>query len=336
MNETAFRLLTEMEERLRSNPEYMANLFAIYQQQTESDNEKLAEELHIKLETLLRLALCKCPDTNSDTFMAQVEQLAGYAGVKSIILSGVIKRARLSPKEVPPVKTPIMVGEVIPELSSQPAIRRLVAAFSSRLTPVIASALILVAVSVVYLNRKAIVSQWIFNAGGQSVPETVRESIELPQETPAGGELIAKAVSEKMPDAKSTAKLSSKQPGKRAPQDLQAMIFVRVDLDEYRTFREIQTEEENRRAIRLPRSRTRISFKLPAGSANGTYLVQVVDAFNKPLVTGKAKSVNGKTLDVTLDAGNLEEKSYRLCISRKDEAPDYYLVIVEKYRNSKK
>jgi hypothetical protein len=337
MDETAFRLLTEMRQRLRSNPEYLANLFGVYQQQTELDDEGLAEELQVGRENLIRLALCRCPDTNSDAFVAQVKQLASYAGVETTILLRVIQQARLLQKEARPRGKPIAVGELVSRSSSQSAFRDFAAAFSGHATPILVSALILATVTagVFYLYREIVAPQKVSDVKAQSVPDSNTESFEQPQERPSGGNLIAKATTEKFPGAESTGKLSSKHATKRASQELRVIASVRIDLDEYQTLREAQTEEERKRAIKLPKSRTRISFKLPEGSANGTYFVQVVDAFNKPLVTSKAKSANGKMLTVTLDARSLEEKPYRLCISRKGEAPGYYLVIVEKEKNSK-
>jgi hypothetical protein len=96
--------------------------------------------------------------------------------------------------------------------------------------------------------------------------------------------------------------------------------------------RDLHRSNEPEILIKLPQSRTRISFRLLEGNGKGAYLVCITNAFNKPLVSTKAISADGKILRVVLDATSLEAKTYRLYISREGEAPDYYYAVIEKMK----
>jgi hypothetical protein len=80
-----------------------------------------------------------------------------------------------------------------------------------------------------------------------------------------------------------------------------------------------------RRVITLTPERQRLRLRMPQGSAVGHYTVKVVDAYGKPVLT-TAGRFDGRVLTVDLDLRGLPAKSYRLCISRKGEAPDCYLM----------
>lgn len=332
MNETAFRLLTAMRERLQNHPAYLANSFRIYQQQTSLDDQGLAKQLHTDPQQVLRLALCKCPDTAAPAFTRQVEELAAYAEVDATRLAHLIKEAQRLQRPLAR-KTRQKVLAAVPT-----AWRGFTLALPKPLLPLLTSVLILAAV---YTGVRYVTDET--TSPPALAEEPTHQATPAPERASSGSPEIANAptatagTTAAAQPAKTANAHSRLQPNrKRAAQEVTTIAFIKVDLTEHQTLRQAQREEPPRKSIRLPQARTRILFTLPEGSPNGIYSVLIVDAFNKPLVSRKAKSTDGKTLNVTLDASVLEEKTYRLCISRKGEAPGYYQVIVEKEKNPRK
>jgi hypothetical protein len=85
------KLLQGMAERLRNDPDFMAKTLRLYKQQEDCDDEEVARELETSQSILLRLALCKRPDSTAQ-IDAQVQQLSDYTGIEATTLSRLIKQ----------------------------------------------------------------------------------------------------------------------------------------------------------------------------------------------------------------------------------------------------
>lgn len=91
-------------------------------------------------------------------------------------------------------------------------------------------------------------------------------------------------------------------------------------------------DRHRQRVINLAPDRQRLRLRMPRGSARGRYMVRILDAFGKSVVSTAANS-DGKTLTVDLDLRGLDAKKYRLCLARNGEAPDCYLMNVDEQRS---
>src|SRR5215211_4147763 len=102
MKEQSVKLMAQMANRLSMNRDFMANTLKRYQQLQALDDEELARELATSLAMLVRLALCKRPDTTAQTFDEQMQHLSVYTGIDALLLSRVIRQAE-SPSLQPAV-----------------------------------------------------------------------------------------------------------------------------------------------------------------------------------------------------------------------------------------
>jgi len=71
-------------------------------------------------------------------------------------------------------------------------------------------------------------------------------------------------------------------------------------------------------------------LRLPETGTAGKYTVSLIDAFGDVLLKEPAVSSDGVKLQVKFDLRRVTPKKYRLRLSRKDEAPAFYDVIVRK------
>lgn len=317
------RLLTGIAEHLRHNPDFMAETLGLYQQQEGLTDERLAQRLGISQALLLQLALCKRPNPTAKNFSVQLQQLADYTGIEPHKLSSIIRQVN-SNKELSRGKTAWVrfSASVL-----QAAIFRL------RIVSFQQSALLACGcfIALVYLGVfwwQSATNHLQENPGIALLPEKANEPTDTTSAAPQGSKPLMGAAGGQL-DRPSTLK-SRTRPAKRVEREVSLLATVSVDLDEYKTMRNRQQSSEARKMIRLPQSRTRIVFNLPEGLVKGVYSILIIDAFNKPLVSSKARSTDGKTLTVVLDTTGLEAKSYRLCITHEGEAPNYYLVVIEK------
>ena len=99
-----------------------------------------------------------------------------------------------------------------------------------------------------------------------------------------------------------------------------ALHVARVDLRNYSPQRGNEPGEESP-PLRIEQKPTVFMIRLPDGSPRGTYSASIVDAFGKPIKTRTTYSADGKRLTATLDLHNLQNQTYRLCVSRADEPP---------------
>ncbi len=110
-------------------------------------------------------------------------------------------------------------------------------------------------------------------------------------------------------------------------------LALKLDLNAYPPLGGLNrggTDREELKTIKLPQARLQLELTLPSGSAPGHYRVSLADAFDKPLAHSTAFSPAGNRLTVLLDLRRLSQQTYRLCLRRGDEAPDYYQVEVTK------
>ena len=80
--------------------------------------------------------------------------------------------------------------------------------------------------------------------------------------------------------------------------------------------------------LQIEQKLTAFSITLPESSPPGAYSVSIVDAFGKAINTRISNSVDGKRLTATLNLDNLKSQKYRLCVSRSDEPPNCYPVVI--------
>lgn len=80
--------------------------------------------------------------------------------------------------------------------------------------------------------------------------------------------------------------------------------------------------------LQIEEKPTAFMITLPERSPTGRYSVSIVDAFGKTIKTRTSYSVDGKRLTATLNLNNLKSEKYRLCVSRSDEPPNCYPVVI--------
>jgi hypothetical protein len=107
--------------------------------------------------------------------------------------------------------------------------------------------------------------------------------------------------------------------------------IVEINLKEDGLMRGGNEADGKQRIINLSPERQRLRLQMPEGNLSGRYIVKIVDAFGKSLITTMAHS-NGRTLTVDLDLRGLTAKKYRLCTERDGEAPDCYLVSINEQK----
>jgi hypothetical protein len=106
-----------------------------------------------------------------------------------------------------------------------------------------------------------------------------------------------------------------------------ATHVARVDLRNYSPQRGNETGGEPP-ALQIEQEPTAFTITLPEGSPPGTYSVSILDAFGKPIKTRISYSADGKRLTAILNLDNLRNQKYRLCVSRSDEPPNCYPIVI--------
>jgi hypothetical protein len=95
MNETPIpgtNQLKLLAAKLKDNHGFMAWILSTYQQKEYIDDDHLMAQLKTNPEMFVRLALCKCPDSNSSIFASQVREIATYTNIDPEILANVIRQ----------------------------------------------------------------------------------------------------------------------------------------------------------------------------------------------------------------------------------------------------
>lgn len=78
MDLDADKVLVQLARSLRHDPRFMSHALATHYRQDELDVIPLAEDLGISHALLIRLALCRRPDSTSEEFANQVREIADY------------------------------------------------------------------------------------------------------------------------------------------------------------------------------------------------------------------------------------------------------------------
>lgn len=102
---------------------------------------------------------------------------------------------------------------------------------------------------------------------------------------------------------------------------------AQVDLRDYSPQRGNEAGEEPA-PMQIEQKPTAFVITLPDGSPPGTYSVSILDAFGKPIKTRTSYSADGKRLTAALNLDNLRNQKYRLCVSRSDEPPNCYPIVI--------
>src|SRR5687767_8871304 len=84
--------LSALVKRLEKDPKYMAWILASYQRQEKISENKLLEKLQISHETLLRLALCISPNTESIEFHEHVRKISSYCNIDGLLIVNIIRQ----------------------------------------------------------------------------------------------------------------------------------------------------------------------------------------------------------------------------------------------------
>lgn len=122
-NESDVRTLRQlrlMADKLQDDPTTMAWIIRTYQKQEKILFVKLSELLKTTEPGLTKLALCKRPDTGSDEFGRQVEQIANYTKIDLILLTNLIRQVEsvAAFSEKPGTNNPVLQNNVQPSYSA--------------------------------------------------------------------------------------------------------------------------------------------------------------------------------------------------------------------------
>jgi hypothetical protein len=85
-------LLSTLARRLRSDPQYMAHVLAVFQSQENLTDEELVQELGTLPELVVRLSLCRRPLPSSTQFAEQVRELADYTLMDAARLANILRQ----------------------------------------------------------------------------------------------------------------------------------------------------------------------------------------------------------------------------------------------------
>ncbi|GEM_PF-1375812 len=78
--------------RLEKDDRFMASILARYQKQEKITEFKLAEQLRTVPEMLIRLALCKSPNPNSNSFAEQISEISTYTSIELALLLNLVRQ----------------------------------------------------------------------------------------------------------------------------------------------------------------------------------------------------------------------------------------------------
>jgi hypothetical protein len=87
-----FRQLKLMATKLQNDPTTMAWIIGTYQKQERLSWDKISRVLRTTEDGLVKLALCKRPNTNSGDFKQQLAQLAAYTNIDLVLLTNMIRQ----------------------------------------------------------------------------------------------------------------------------------------------------------------------------------------------------------------------------------------------------
>jgi len=92
ISQQTLRQMQIMVNKLRTDPSYMAWVIDTYQKQERISAYKFIELTNINEEILVKLSLCRRPDTNSVEFVKQIKQISEYTKIDSQFLVNIIRQ----------------------------------------------------------------------------------------------------------------------------------------------------------------------------------------------------------------------------------------------------
>jgi hypothetical protein len=296
MNGDDFEILKQFARRLQSDPAFMAYALARYQKKKNLDESQLARRLGAPAEMIVRLAMCKSPDTSSQDFADHLRQLSDYTLIKESALKEVLHFGKDSSGDNGFL---ISLAKKIRAAFSHPTL------IGGR-SQIIFCAL----VAILLIAAGMTLRLWMRDGVGTEAEKRGSEP-EMPPST----------------DSETPQPKKDETVTQTAGTKSRAMT-IRIALDDRAILRG-DADDERRAAIRLESRLSNLLCVLPEGNIKGAYRVRILDAFGKSVASATGRSPDGRTLSVLLDLRKLERKKYRLCISRSGEAPDCYPAIIE-------
>jgi hypothetical protein len=294
-NDESIRLLAALAERLREDPQFMAHTLAAYQRRERLDDAALARWLGAAPEMLVRLALCRRPESNAPDFAERARELADYTLIDETRLIALIRRADSLIEPSPHAGQPGSIADALA------AIRHWTGTLARPPVPVVASTILLIAA----LSASVLIWQ---------MKRTALEPI-IARHDPAP--VITS------PTPTPDAALATK------PTPPELVTQARVRLADYQTLRDVtEAGRGERKPIELPAARARLALELPERSVKGLYRFSIVDADGNTLKAAQERSRDGKTLTITINLKRLAGKASRLGVGRVGEAPYFYPVVI--------
>jgi hypothetical protein len=95
MSETPLNTIEQLKllaKRLQTNEEFMSFVLAAYQRREHIDDDHLMVQFNTTPEMLIRLALCKRPNTNVASFSSQLREISAYTKIDPGLLANVIRQ----------------------------------------------------------------------------------------------------------------------------------------------------------------------------------------------------------------------------------------------------
>jgi hypothetical protein len=315
-----FRLLAH---KLASNPNFMAHVLAVYQNQQGLDEEGIARKLGTLPEMIVRLALCKRPDASSADFDDRISELSDFTLIDEASLTEVLQRVdALAEQEATAPERAAQKFRGLRTLESLLAALRsqastlTIAPRLAFLTTIVFVALLIGALAWRELTRVPATNSAINEQARSARPPSASSPNRI-SDAPAPTALPPTVTGDE-PAPKGMSKASNPE--------LIAKATVELAFDDAALLRDAESLAEEK-IVRLRPVRTRFVLTLPEGTSRGTYNVSMVDAYGKPIIMRAGSSPDGKLLKVVLDMEGLQGK-FRLCVSRQGEAPDCYPVLV--------
>jgi len=111
------------------------------------------------------------------------------------------------------------------------------------------------------------------------------------------------------------------------------LLAINLNLNGYRGLGDITrggSRREEEKKIKLPPLRALFKLRLRRGSEAGLYRISVVDPNGTRLTGARARSQNGKSLDVVLDLRRASRMAHRLRVERGDDMNEYLIEVTKR------
>jgi hypothetical protein len=109
----AIQLMERLAQKLSSDANYLANILFTYRQEERISEAALAQRLSLEPTQLIRLALCKRPQTQSTSFAAQIRQIAAFTGANETVLAQIVRHVEVLQAfdSLPPLERDSVLGK---------------------------------------------------------------------------------------------------------------------------------------------------------------------------------------------------------------------------------